>query len=153
RPVRIVAREGRQSALMQKALWKKQPSLPMRSMFGVCRILLPASDDSSARRPSPIKQTMFGRSVPGCWTCWAKDSSGSMPVVHAAAAPAMYFRIVRRFCTLRLSCGSEAAGGRKFGVFRTDVQDVFWLEAQKLERISALRETADVGNNRAFAKC
>src|SRR5690242_2133642 len=65
---------------------------------------------------------------------WAKDSSGSMPVVHAAAAPAMYFRIVRRFCTLRLSCGSEAADGRKRGVFRTDVQDVFWLEAQKLER-------------------
>lgn len=47
-----------------------------------------------------------------------------MPIAHTVAAPSMYFRIVRRFCTLRLSCGSEGQAdgsveyfGRMFKMF------------------------------------
>src|SRR6476660_9216998 len=60
-PLRRVAREGRQSALVTKAFLKTAPSRPMRSMLGVCRRLLPASEDSSHRTPSPRKKTKFGR--------------------------------------------------------------------------------------------
>jgi len=74
---------GRQSELMQKAFSNTAPSRPMRSIWGVRRSLLPASEDSSQRAPSPRKKMRFGRALvavrPG-----AAASSGAA----SAAAPA-----------------------------------------------------------------
>src|SRR5215475_8366642 len=54
------AREGRHRAFVTNAFRNTAPSRPMRSIFGVRSRLLPASDDSSQRTPSPKKKTRLG---------------------------------------------------------------------------------------------
>src|SRR5215469_7133356 len=81
---------------MQNASVNTAPSRPMRSMLGVFSSLLPASEDSSQRAPSPKKNTRLGRariagrpSAPG-------SSCGAIAAALVAAAP---LRKVRRVCT------------------------------------------------------
>src|SRR4051812_45311734 len=59
----MLARLGEQSDVVQNAFLKYTPSLPMRSMFGVLRYLLPAIPSASQRWSSVRMKRMFGRFV------------------------------------------------------------------------------------------
>src|SRR5688572_21921104 len=65
-PDRSVARLGPHSELVTNALRKTIPSRPIRSMFGVLRIVFPASDIASQRWSSHIMITKLGRAGLSC---------------------------------------------------------------------------------------
>ena len=64
------------------------PSRPMRSIFGVFSIALPAREDSSGRTPSPRKKTIFGF-LPVLCSPWLSTRDVLVAPASAAADPAM----------------------------------------------------------------
>src|SRR5437667_11663774 len=92
-PLRIVAREGRHSALITNAFLNTTPSRPMRSILGVCSRLFPASDDSSQRMPSPKKKTSFGLDPV---IADARASLKNCGLMTAAPDAAAFLRYARR---------------------------------------------------------
>src|SRR5579864_396536 len=97
-PLKIVARAGRHSELMQKALLKTTPSRPIRSMLGVFSRGLPARDDSSHRAPSPRKKTRLGLVLLAPPRAGLERSScGTTIAAPAALAVRMNARRVCRF--------------------------------------------------------
>src|ERR1700729_957318 len=87
-PLSTDARPGRQSALVTKEFWKTAPSRPMRSIFGVFRIVLPDREHSSGRTPSPRKKTIFGFLPVPC-SPWLSTRDVLEAPANAAADPAM----------------------------------------------------------------
>jgi len=60
-PVRIAARLGAHSELVQQAASKRIPAAAIRSMFGVVVIRLPYAESACAAWSSAITKTMSGR--------------------------------------------------------------------------------------------
>src|SRR5580698_9548334 len=91
----MLAREGRQRALVTNAFLNRMPSRARRSMFGVRRIGLPMHLNSSHRNPSPRKKTRLGlRPVESPWAMTLP--SEPCPNANPPNAPAPILRNKRR---------------------------------------------------------
>ena len=103
-PLRIEARLGEQSDVVQNAFLKWTPCLASRSRFGVLRCLCPAQLMQSQRMSSVMTTITFG------FFLWACTGCGSRPRRNMARATA---RLVRGFKMVMIfSLSSRVRGSR-----------------------------------------